>query len=1004
MHTLPFRLTWRVLAWFNALTLIFSLQVFAQPSARESHEENDPDVPPFARGIDKAEYLRMRGAYIDMLRGVPYETPYNPRVKAIIEMQRQLSDLRHSINAAAWTSLGPAPIPNGQTEGTTTAVSGRTTAIAIHPTNPDIVYVGTAQGGVYRSLDGGATWNAIFDDALSLAIGAIAIAPSSTTTVYVGTGEPQGSCDSFFGVGIYRITNAESGAPTLSGPFNSNGATDVMTGRAIGNIVVHPTDANTIFASTTSGIGGIGCEGSAVLPTRGLFRSTNALTTCTFTQMTTSGTNASHVDVAMDPNNPDRVLCTVNGNPGGVYLSTNALAVTPTFTQAQSLTSVRSELALHSSGGVVTAYVASGESSGRLRRSTDGGTTWSAVLTAANGYCGGQCFYNIAIAVDPTNANNVMIGGNVTGASTRLIAKSTDGGTTFVNVATGVHADNHVVRYAPSNASVLYMGTDGGIYKSANGGTTWSSLNNTGFSATQFQSIALHPTNSLFTIGGTQDNGTEWRKPDGSWTRADFGDGGYALIDQNAADDVNVTMYHTYFNQTNAMGFAQVLTTLNASDNLWAFYGCGFTGSIPNGMTCSATAILFYAPMALGPGNPNTVYFGSDVLYRSSNLGVTMTKVSQEPIISSVAISSIGISPQNDNVRMVGMRNGKVYATTTGASPLTDVSSASFPARFVARVAVDPNNVNTAYATFGGFGVAAGQHIWKTANLNGAPPTWAAAGSGIPDVPVNAFVVDPANSNNLFAGTDIGVYVSTDAGASWLPFGTGLPVVAVFDMAIHPVTRALRVATHGRGIWEITGAPLPVQIASFTATMSNNRDVLLSWRTLSEVNNYGFECQRAFERRGPYYTIPGSFIAGHGTTTVPHDYSFVDTTAEQRTWFYRLKQMDFDGAVHYTEPVEINTVTGVVAQTVPAEFSLSQNYPNPFNPTTTIRYALPAVTDVQLEVYNTLGQRVAVLVDGKQGAGYHDVEFKATGIPSGIYYYRLKAGNEITARKMILMK
>ncbi|MBI5473338.1 MAG: T9SS type A sorting domain-containing protein [Ignavibacteriae bacterium] len=1004
MLTLPLHSTRRVLAWLISAFLIFTPHANAQTSARQTGEENDPDVPPFARGIDKAEYLRQRGAYIDMLRGVPYETAYNPRVKAILEMQRQRADFRQSINAAAWTSLGPAPIPNGQTEGTTTAVSGRTTAIAIHPTNPNIIYVGTAQGGVYRSLDGGATWTAIFDDALSLAIGAITIAPSSTTTVYVGTGEPQGSCDSFFGVGVYRITNAESGSPTLSGPFNSNGVSDVMTGRAIGNIVVHPTNADTIFVSTTSGIGGIGCEASASLPTRGLYRSSNALTTCTFTQMTTSGTNASHVDVAMDPNNPNRVLCTVNGSPGGVYLSTNAMASIPTFTQTQSLTSVRAELALHSSGGVVTAYVASGESSGRLRRSADGGATWSAVLTAANGYCGGQCFYNIAIAVDPTNANNVMIGGNVTGASTRLIAKSTDGGTTFVNVATGVHADNHVVRYAPSDASVLYMGTDGGIYKSVNGGTTWTSLNSTGFSATQFQSIALHPTNSLFTIGGTQDNGTEWRKPDGSWTRADYGDGGYALIDQNAPDDVNVTMYHTYFNQTNAMGYAQVLTTLNASDDLWGFYGCGFLGAIPNGMTCSATAILFYAPMALGPGNPNTVYFGSDVLYRSPNLGVTMTKVSQEPITSGIAISSIGISPQNDNVRLVGLRNGKVYATTTGASPLTNISSASFPARFVARVAVDPNDVNTAYATFGGFGVAAGQHIWKTTNLNGAPPTWSASATGIPDVPVNAFVVDPTNSNNLFAGTDIGVYVSTDAGASWLPFGTGLPVAAVFDMAIHPVTRALRVATHGRGIWEISGAPLPVQLASFTATMYHQNDVLLSWRTLSEVNNYGFESERALERRGPYYTIPGSFIAGHGTTSIPHDYSYVDTTAEPRTWFYRLRQRDLDGSVHFSEPVEINTLTGVAAQQPPEEFGLAQNYPNPFNPTTKIRYALPAVTDVLLEVYNTLGQRVATLVDGKQGAGYHDVEFTASGIPSGVYYYRLKAGNEVSTRKMVVMK
>ncbi|HQR33655.1 MAG TPA: putative Ig domain-containing protein, partial [Blastocatellia bacterium] len=777
----------------------------AAAKEKEEADEDDPDMPPFARGlIEKDQYLNKRQEHINLLRGLPYDR-VDQRISAIREMERQYQINRPLINLTTWTEIGPSPIPNGQTEGVTTAVSGRVTSIAIHPTNPNTVYVGTAQGGVYRTLNGGTSWTAIFDSALSLAIGSIAIAPSDPTIVYVGTGEPNSSCDSFFGVGIYRINNADT-SPVLNGPFNSNGSSDVFTGRSVSKIVVHPTNPDIIFAGTASGIGGLGCEALPTVPNRGLFRSTNATTTCTFTQMTTSGINSSHNDVAMDPNNPSRVLVTVNaasGSGGGIYVSTDALVATPTFTRTLTLASVRANLTLHSSGGTVTVYEADGIGNGNLRKSVDGGATWSALLSAATGFCGSQCFYNIALAVAPDNVNTVLIGGNVTSGSARLIARSTNGGTAFTNGASGVHADNHVAVFAPSDSNIAWMGTDGGVYKSTNNGASWTSQNIAGFAATQFMSLDMHPTDPRFTIGGTQDNGTNFLQPNDTWTRADFGDGGYALIDKNAANTTNVTMYHTYFNQTNAMGYARVTNTANAVDNGWTFFGCGFGGSTPNGMTCAATAIQFYAPMTLGPGNPNTMYFGSDVLYRSSNSGTTMTKVSQEPIVPGQSISAIAIAPSNDNVRIVGMKNGTVWRTTTGSSTLANVTGAGMPARFVGRAIIHPNTPDIAYVAFTGFGVAAGQHIWKTTNLSNATPTWTAAGSGIPDVPVNALAIDPANPTHVYAGTDIGVYRSTDSGATWLPFGTGLPRVAVFDMKIQNANRILRIATHGRGLWEI---------------------------------------------------------------------------------------------------------------------------------------------------------------------------------------------------------
>lgn len=851
----------------------------------------NPDLPSFVEneeeeeGEGNSDVLRRRAENIAFYRGLGDGVPVDrfARPKAIRELDRQQALLsRTAAPQSAWTEIGPFNLPNGQSEGTVTSVSGRVTAIAVKPDNPNIVYVGTAQGGVYRTMDGGDTWTPIFDGAQSMAIGAIAIAPSQPTTVYVGTGEPNNSCDSFFGVGLYRITNAET-TPVLAGPFNLDGSSnDVFTGRAVSSVVVHPTNPDVVFASTNSGVGGFNCEffgNGAIppLPGRGLFRSTNATGAFTFTKMTTAtGTNTvvgnfPHHDIVMDPNNPDRVAVTVNavtspaggGTGGGIYVSTDAVTgATPTFTRTLSLASARIELAIHSSGGIVNMYAASSESNGRLRRSTDGGATWSAVLTAANGFCGGQCTYDIAVDVDPTDPLKVMLGGNVTGASTKLIARSINGGTSFTNVADGVHADNHVVAFAPSNSNIAYMGTDGGIYKSTDNGQTWASKNTATFSATQFQSLAVHPTDPDFLIGGTQDNGTECLGPCGTipgngWRRADFGDGGFALIDQNATNTTTVTMYHTYFNQSNAKGYARVLTTATATDNGWSFFGCGFSGAIANGMVCSGPT-QFYAPMTLGGGNPNTLYFGADRLYRSADSGTTVTTVSQ---LFAVAISAVGVSKTNDNVRMVGLTNGTVFRTTTGANPLIDVTPPLSSLRGVARLVIDPNDANTAYVTYTGFGLPAGQHIWKTTTLssrNGESdsllPTWVPSGNGIPDVPVNALMIDPLDSNRLYAGTDIGVYVSHDGGANWIPFGTGLPRIAIFDIAMSAgniATRKVKIATHGRGIWQIQAlVPSAANVSVSGRVTANGRGVSRANVTITDAQG---NLRRAITNAFGYY-------------------------------------------------------------------------------------------------------------------------------------------------------
>ena len=332
-------------------------------------DTDSADLPSFFKGlIDTEDYLRMRNAHNRRLRGLmdPSFQPWrrNGAIYSTQQREQQLQDavatgsgdpafvgpLAPNTSApiipasllAPWTPLGPSPIPNGQTTGVSQAVSGRVTVIAVHPTNENIVYVGTAQGGLYRSLNGGATWTPLTDNALSLAIGSIAIDPLDPTTLVVGTGEGNLSADSFFGVGVYLIKNADT-TPQLLGPFNKDGANnDIFTGRAITRVLVSPTDDNIVFVATTSGIGGIGADSipsviTANLPSRGLYRSTNFMSaTPTFTKITVQPANAGNrgiTDIVFGAT-PNILLAGVNGfstggNDGGIWRTTNAFDPVP---------------------------------------------------------------------------------------------------------------------------------------------------------------------------------------------------------------------------------------------------------------------------------------------------------------------------------------------------------------------------------------------------------------------------------------------------------------------------------------------------------------------------------------------------------------------------------------------------------------------------------------------------------------------------------------------------
>jgi len=251
-----------------------------------------------------------------------------------------------------------------------------------------------------------------------------------------------------------------------------------------------------------------------------------------------------------------------------------------------------------------------------------------------------------------------------------------------------------------------------------------------------------------------------------------------------------------------------------------------------------------------------------------------------------------------------------------------------------------------------------------------------------------------------------GIWESTDGGLTWTEaINTNLEMNSIDWQPVSPDSIDIWcVGFSSDGGWHSvvykkrTGfSVIPVELSSFTASVAENF-VTLNWQTKTKTNNYGFEIERQLVN-----SLPGSwdkigFVPGYGTTTEEKNYSFKDEKISTGKYLYRLKQIDFDGAFNYSNEIEVDVDLS------PKEFSLKQNYPNPFNPVTKIKYSIPAKAFVTLNVYNAIGEKIAELVNNEMNAGNYEISFDGTGLSSGIYYYKITAGNFSEVKKMMLVK
>jgi hypothetical protein len=767
------------------LVLSCSLSV-AQQTTNNASSKNEEKEP--------ANIIELRAEQFARQRGVkPFQLPVQRRLKALQQLEQMRRQERQqflaspqtssgaftslALSTTQWTSIGPAPL-----NATGGPFSGRVSAIAVDPTNSSVVYLGAADGGVWKTTDGGLHWTPLTDSQPSLSVGAIALDPTNTSVVYVGTGEGNGSGDNYAGVGILKSTDGGQTWTNIQGPF---------VGDFIGSLAVDPANPQILLATDFS---------FPFLFASEVFRSTDGGTT--WTRVSTFN----FADVLFDHNHPGVAYAGgIDSNGPVVEKSTDDGATWTAIEHLpQSSGTVRAKLTLSGS----TLYAAFGDScapggcidGATLVKSTDAGATWTQLKPPTNSqFCPAQCTYGLSIAASPANPNVVFFG-----AINQI--HSTDGGTTWISDSP-LHVDYHAHAFS-ANGATLYVGNDGGSWSTSNPGgspVTWTDRNATLATLQFYFGISMAAGNPNIGLGGTQDNSTARYSGAPGWNEVCFGDGFSTAIDPANSS----IMYCT-----------EELGTIFKSTN-------GFT-SVPTDISPPNRNSTFQTLLTIDPSAPQRLYTfggGSTFVQQSNDGGSSWLKIS--PTLP--FMFSIEVAPSSSNVVYAATQTG--LAVTTNATAGTGATWKTFtPPDFggFSQVAIDPHDATTAYAVRSNLGFTA--HVLKVTN-SGA--TFTNITGNLPDTSVNDIVVDPDQPGTLYVATDVGVFSTTNGGATWNTLVAGLPTSVVTGLVMDRTTRVLRAATHGRSVWDLQ-LPAATGAGTLSGTVVNiSNNATISGATVS---------------------------------------------------------------------------------------------------------------------------------------------------------------------------
>ena len=667
--------------------------------------------------------------------------------------------------------------------------SGRPNQIVPHPLDPDALYLVSAEGGLWKTNDSGQTWSSLTEAQPSLALGALGIDPAKPSILYLGLGDIEEGTFGGTGIGILKSTD---GGKTWSDPPIKLGKS-----RAVTSILVFPGDTKVILVGTDAG----------------LFRSKDS--------------GSTYQQVALPAGNPrtvrdilwidgSRLVMTVGNNfefgqgAGGANILTSS-DVGVTWKQSSGLDPQaravirRFSLASAPSDHEIIYALASSTSSQLfdIFKSKDGGATWQSTgaksITYTNpindgrtklaSLLGGQGGYNQLAAVEPGDPDVAFFGGNLN------LVRTSDGGATYTIISDWlgehnlpyVHADFHCAAF--DGRGNLWVGNDGGVAKSTNRGDTWSTQENRGLPTHLVYSVGSSLSSPNAVILGMQDNGTRVRTgATTSFPQRIYADGFGSAIHPL---DQNLMLGSAYY--------TRILKSLDGGKTFKGTYEHDIDGAGNRNEAPFVTRIVPWTGDSLG----NTVYtFVNSRLYKSIDFGGTWTTI---PVTGlSGPIRNFGVAASDGRILGVVAEGGAIHLSTDGGSTWK-IAGGGLPGSrgrlsYISFSPIDPKIIYVASVA----PVATATHLWKSVDGGESWEAIDTAANFPHGVPVNVVVGDPGEEGTIYAGTHLGLYKSTDSGANWKRFGFGLPLVSVTDVYVAPDSSLIRVATYGRGVWELT--------------------------------------------------------------------------------------------------------------------------------------------------------------------------------------------------------
>lgn len=753
---------------FFILIALFISTLFAQESLLMTHPGSPPSNPTEGEGdefenvLKRNQYWFERNAFpnADIPRGAYQKAIEHIRTKMSVYSSagrsKILGAISKGMDSQIWKNIGPVNI------------GGRVIDIAINPKNPKTMYVCSADGGLWKTIDDAKSWFSVSDNFPIQTVGCVVINPIDTNIVYAGTGEAQFGGHMFDGMGIFKSTNGGAS-------WQQVGASSIPPYVRVCNFAINPQNPNIIYAAIPEGTHGAD-EG-------GIWKTTDA--GGTWTRVFYGITN----DVIINPLDPNILYTASSKVVDGNFASNYGLFKTtdggttwkkmsvPLPANIVDSTIGRTSLSLCADQpNVIFAGMSELVRSGAKTRlagiykTTNSGDNWEK-LSVPFDYMVSQGWYDNVIEVNPKNPDIVFAGG------VKLI-RTGDGGQTWERIPDQVqggvlHVDQHAIRYNPINPDKVYIGDDGGVFRITQNGQLTEKVDY-GLSITQFVGGAMHPTSDAYYLGGTQDNGTMNSSTAPDFDRIMFGDGGFTQINPKNPAIQFTTDWGLSLSKSNDFG------------HTWAR---ALTGFPPNEGT------MFYSPYAMDPVSPDNLYFGTSRIFKTTNSGKNWLAMNNCMFPTGTGycyyVSAVSVSQWDNNYVLAGATGGMVGISSNGGTSWNIVTS-GLPQRYCASVrSFKPGEI---FAVHTGWN---SDHVFVSTDYGN---TWKSIQNNLPDIPVNDIF---ARGDTYIVGTDAGTFISTNKGANWEVLGDGMHTVSVQQLLYNENTGTLRAVTHGRGMYDL---------------------------------------------------------------------------------------------------------------------------------------------------------------------------------------------------------